>query len=97
MKKESPFTEETQNGPSKREEKKLEKKLEDKYGLGYKLLKKYGYKLGSGLGKEEQGISDPIEIIKRKSRTGISTNEEYENINKDDKSTNYILGKKRIK
>ena len=76
-------------------EKKLEKNLEEKYGIGYKLLKKAGYKIGSGLGANEQGMTDPIEIKKRKKNAGITTNEEFDNPLKHDKKNNFVLGRKR--
>ena len=78
-------------------EKKLEKNLEEKYGIGYKILKKAGYKIGSGLGANEQGMTDPIEIKKRKKNAGITTNEEFENPLKHDKKNNFVLGRKREK
>ena len=53
-------------------EKKMEENLELKYGKGYKILKMAGYQLGKGLGKEEQGITDPILVKKRKERAGIN-------------------------
>ena len=77
------------------QEKKLEENLESKYGKGYKILKMAGYKLGKGLGKEEQGITDPILVKKRRERAGINNeieNEEEFDIGKDN---NFILGKKR--
>ena len=77
------------------QEKKLEENLESKYGKGYKILKMAGYKLGKGLGKEEQGITDPILVKKRKERAGINNeieNEEEFDIGKDN---NFLLGKKR--
>ena len=49
---------------------KLEKNLSEKYGKGFKLLKMSGYKIGSGLGKLEQGITDPIEIQMKKGKSG---------------------------
>lgn len=73
----------------------LEKNLEEKYGIGYQLLKKAGYKIGNGLGKEEQGITDPIEIKKRIKNSGLSKNNEYEDVFKNDKKNNFVLGKKR--
>merc|ERR1712224_1094747 len=35
-------------------------KMEKEYGLGYELMKKMGYKEGSGLGKKGQGLSVPL-------------------------------------
>ena len=77
-------------------EKKMEENLESKYGKGYKILKMAGYQLGKGLGKEEQGITDPILVKKRKERAGINNDEEYENAFDMGKSNNFILGKKRM-
>ena len=78
------------------QEKKMEENLESKYGKGYKILKMAGYQLGKGLGKEEQGITDPILVKKRKERAGINNDEEYENAFDMGKSNNFILGKKRL-
>ena len=78
------------------QEKKMEENLESKYGKGYKILKMAGYQLGKGLGKEEQGITDPILVKKRKERAGINNDEEYENAFDMGKSNNFILGKKRM-
>lgn len=69
-----------------KEEKKTEAKLKETFGKGYAMLKKIGYKLGSGLGKNEQGITVPIEIKKRKKNAGISNEKEDE-----DKSEKNIL------
>ena len=77
-------------------EKKMEENLESKYGKGYKILKMAGYQLGKGLGKEEQGITDPILVKKRKERVGINNEEENEDDIDIGKSNNFILGKKRI-
>ena len=74
---------------------KLEKNLSEKYGKGFKLLKMSGYKIGSGLGKLEQGITDPIEIQMKKGKSGIKKGEEYFNPIENDKNNNFILGKKR--
>jgi tuftelin-interacting protein 11 len=57
---------------NEKEEKNLEKTLNKKYGKGFQMLKKAGFKVGSGLGKDEQGMTDPIKIIKRKKQLGIS-------------------------
>ena len=78
------------------QEKKMEENLESKYGKGYKILKMAGYQLGKGLGKEEQGITDPILVKKRKERAGINNDEEYENAFDMGKNNNFILGKKRL-
>ena len=77
------------------QEKKLEENLESKYGKGYKILKMAGYKLGKGLGKEEQGITDPILVKKRKERAGINNEKENEEEFDIGKDNNFILGKKR--
>ena len=75
----------------------MEENLESKYGKGYKILKMAGYQLGKGLGKEEQGITDPILVKKRKERAGINNEEENdEDIIDMGKSNNFILGKKRM-
>lgn len=83
------------DNPVKANNKHLEKNLEEKYGIGYQLLKKAGYKIGNGLGKEEQGITDPIEIKKRTKNSGLAKNNEYEDVFKNDKKNNFVLGKKR--
>jgi hypothetical protein len=74
----------------------MEENLESKYGKGYKILKMAGYQLGKGLGKEEQGITDPILVKKRKERAGINNDEDYENAFDLGKNNNFILGKKRL-
>ena len=79
------------------QEKKMEENLESKYGKGYKILKMAGYQLGKGLGKEEQGITDPILVKKRKERAGINNENDYENSFDLGKNNNFILGKKKIK
>ena len=77
----------------------MEENLESKYGKGYKILKMAGNQLGKRLGKEEQGIIDPILLKKRKERAGINNEKENgEDIDITDmgKSNNFILGKKRL-
>ena len=78
----------------KEEKSKMEENLESKYGKGYKILKMAGYKLGKGLGKEEQGITDPILVKKRKERAGINNEEENEEVFEIGKENNFILGKR---
>ncbi|KAH9508637.1 Tuftelin-interacting protein 11 [Bulinus truncatus] len=40
-------------------------------GIGQKLLMKFGYKPGEGLGKSGQGITTPVEAVKRKGRGAV--------------------------
>jgi hypothetical protein len=88
------------------QDKKLEKTLSKKYGKGFAMLKKAGFKVGSGLGKDEQGITDPIKIKKRKKKMGIShedkgSDEDEDEIDKNPdnsvytKKDDYFLGKKK--
>ena len=75
---------------------KLEENLVNKYGKGYKLLKLSGYKIGSGLGINEQGITDPIEVKMKMNKGGINPNDEHLHPLNNDEKNNYLLGKKRI-
>ena len=89
--------EEDQNKQQKSfKDKKMEENLESKYGKGYKILKMAGYQIGKGLGKEEQGITDPILVKKRKERAGINNEEENDEEIDIGKTNNFILGKKRM-
>ena len=89
--------EKSQTGHKSFNDKKIEENLELKYGKGYKILKMAGYQLGKGLGKEEQGITDPILVKKRKERVGINNREESEEELDMGKDNNFLLGKKRMK
>ncbi|KAF3610369.1 hypothetical protein DY000_02050541 [Brassica cretica] len=62
--------------PNLREENELEKKQQDKPskaspGIGFKLLKKMGFKDGKGLGKYEDGILEPIMATKLPKYMGL--------------------------
>ena len=49
------------------EKKQIENAYEEKYGKGLKMLKMMGgFKVGKGLGKEEQGIVNPVEAELKK-------------------------------
>jgi len=50
----------------------LEKDLTTKYGKGQKLLEKMGgYKVGQGIGKNNQGILNPVEAVAKKDKSGL--------------------------
>lgn len=34
--------------------------MENKYGKGFAMLKNFGYKVGTGLGKNNDGIVEPV-------------------------------------
>ncbi|PVU90096.1 hypothetical protein BB560_006239 [Smittium megazygosporum] len=50
--------------------KKIEQSLQQD-NVGYKILKKLGWKDGSGLGKQLDGIKVPIKSVKKRDRAGI--------------------------
>ncbi|XP_074576009.1 uncharacterized protein LOC141832403 [Curcuma longa] len=43
----------------------------DSSNVGFKLLKKFGWKEGTGLGASEQGILEPISAFVKKNKRGI--------------------------
>lgn len=48
-------------------DKAAEQVLEKQYGKGLSMLKSMGgFKLGKGLGKNEQGIAEPVEAVAKK-------------------------------
>merc|ERR1719473_1214217 len=47
-----------------------EQEMESKYGKGFAMLKKMGFK-GGGLGKNEDGIANPIQVKVRKKNQAI--------------------------
>lgn len=46
-----------------------------KGGLGEKLLRKFGWRDGDGLGVGRAGIADPIEVTKKQNNGGVSGEE----------------------
>ena len=49
----------------------IDKPEYDKSSTSVKLMKKMGWKEGSGLGKNQDGIKTPLEVEKRENNTGI--------------------------
>lgn len=48
--------------------------VEQKKNIGLKLLQKWGYEHGKGLGKELQGINKPVQLSSTKGRCGLGFN-----------------------
>eukprot|EP01119_Soliformovum_irregulare_P005394 TRINITY_DN1715_c0_g1_i2.p1 TRINITY_DN1715_c0_g1~~TRINITY_DN1715_c0_g1_i2.p1 ORF type:complete len:734 (-),score=297.74 TRINITY_DN1715_c0_g1_i2:29-2230(-) len=48
--------------------------MEQTYGIGAKLLAKQGWKPGKGMGKNETGISEPIDVKLRPAQQGLGFN-----------------------
>ena len=53
---------------------------QDKNRVGYKLLSKFGWKEGKGLGKDESGITNNVEISKREDGMGLGMEKEQDSI-----------------
>ncbi|GMH10886.1 hypothetical protein Nepgr_012727 [Nepenthes gracilis] len=43
----------------------------DSYNIGFQLLKKHGWKEGTGLGASEQGRLEPVEMYFKKNKRGL--------------------------
>ncbi|KAI4385802.1 hypothetical protein MLD38_003795 [Melastoma candidum] len=54
----------------------------DSSNIGYKLLKKHGWKEGTGLGIYEQGILEPVETYVKNNKRGVGAEKLKKNIGK---------------
>jgi hypothetical protein len=66
--KEKPKTEK----PKPKNVQNLKRRLESSYEKGYDMIKKMGFEVGSGLGKDGQGMLNPIEHQKKTELSGGS-------------------------
>lgn len=66
---------------------KIEGALEGKYGKGLKMLKLMGgYSVGKGIGKNEQGIVNPVEAVATKDKKVVLGKGIFE-----EKNTNIVV------
>ena len=61
----------------------------DSNNIGFKMLKSMGYNEGEGLGKEQNGIKQPIKIQIREPRAGLSCQPVAFSIDDSEKATKY--------
>ena len=52
-----------------------ESQLTKQYGKGFSMLKKMGFKMGTGLGPSGEGITAPIEVSMRRKKEGLTEEE----------------------
>lgn len=92
---------------AEKKQKMISKTYSKTYGKGFEMMKKLGFKVGSGLGANEQGITDPVAVKRRKGNKGIvaepkderslfvEEEPEDEDIFQEKIDDNYMLNKKR--
>jgi len=66
-------------------------------GIGGQMLKKMGWKQGTGLGKEATGIVNPIEVSRRAERAGLGAVEEDVEVELDPNDTYQDVAKKKAR
>jgi tuftelin-interacting protein 11 len=82
---------------NKLEDKKEAKKHREKYGKGHSMLKKIGWKGAGGLGKNEQGITAPIEPVLRKGKQGINARDRVDGKDDSEEEEDILDGKINFK
>ena len=79
-----------------------EESMVRRYGIGARLLSKMGYKQGKGLGKDGDGITEPIETTKRPQGVGLGMlsqvrdNDEYSEESSSDSDSKPTVSRNRV-
>eukprot|EP01017_Pseudomicrothorax_dubius_P045883 TRINITY_DN8010_c0_g1_i3.p1 TRINITY_DN8010_c0_g1~~TRINITY_DN8010_c0_g1_i3.p1 ORF type:complete len:636 (+),score=179.29 TRINITY_DN8010_c0_g1_i3:460-2367(+) len=73
--------------------------LQEDYGKGFEIMRKIGFKVGSGLGKDEQGLKEPVKAVKKTAFSRLvdpyATTYTKDEINPADDNLNPALTKRR--